>query len=74
MSQTNILHLRPFWTKTFVQVPKSKRNTLRNAGQPLIRAEQGNVIGYPGIHSKRCVEAPLWPARRWVGTVYEQTQ
>ena len=45
-SQPSIAHLQPFWTKAFVQVPKTKRAKMKEWGQPHQRAEVGHLIGY----------------------------
>ena len=42
----SIAHLQPFFTKAFVQVPKSKRAKMKEWGQPHQRAEIGHLIGY----------------------------
>ena len=39
-------HLQPFWTKAFVQVPKTKRAKMKEWGQPNQRAEIGHLIGF----------------------------
>ena len=42
----NILHMRPFNSKVLVTVPKAKRQKLITAGQPLVRAEAGRLMGW----------------------------
>ena len=44
--QPSITHLRPFYTKSAVKVPKSKRLELEKQGQCGARAEQGRFIGF----------------------------
>ena len=48
-SQPSIAHLRPFWTKAFVQVPKTKRAKKKKWGQPHQRTEIGHRIGYQDL-------------------------
>ena len=42
----DITHIRPFGTKTSVTVPKQKRTYLEKKGKPLIRAEEGRLLGF----------------------------
>ena len=48
-SQPSIAHLQPFWTKAFVQVPKTKRAKMKEWGQPNQRAEIGHLIGFQDL-------------------------
>ena len=47
----NIAHCEPFFTKTFVTVPKDKRAKMRKAGKPHIQAEEGNLVGWDSMWS-----------------------
>ena len=47
----NIAHCEPFYTKTFVTVPKDKRAKMRKAGKPHMRAEEGNLVGWDSMWS-----------------------
>ena len=47
--QPGISHLQPFFTKAFVQVPKTKRAKMKEWGQPHQRAEIGHLIGYQDL-------------------------
>ena len=42
----DISHCMPFFTKTFVHVPKSKRAQLKQQGLGHVRAEAGRLVGY----------------------------
>ena len=45
----SIAHLQPFFTKAYVQVPKTKRAKMKEWGQPHQRAEIGHLIGYQDL-------------------------
>jgi hypothetical protein len=47
----SVAHMRPFFTKTFVTVPKAKRKQLEQNGDVVSRAEVGRLIGYHGPFS-----------------------
>ena len=49
--QPNISHLRPFWCKSYVTAPKSKRKWLKKKGMANIRGETGRFLGFQGIFS-----------------------
>ena len=42
----NISHCMPFYTKTFVTVPKEKRAKLKKKGLGHLRSEEGRLVGY----------------------------
>ena len=48
-SHTCNTHLQPFWTKAFVQVPKTKHAKMKEQGQPHQQAEISHFIGYQGL-------------------------
>ena len=48
-------HLRPFYTKTYVTVPKQRRRALEKAGEPLLKAETGRFIGFHDPFSNTAV-------------------
>ena len=50
-ARPSIAHLRPFFTKAFVTVPKTKRAKMKEWGhdQPHKRAEIGHLIGYQDL-------------------------
>ena len=45
-SPPNIDHIKPFYTKAYVTVPKEKRVNLRSRGLGTFRAEPGRFVGY----------------------------
>ena len=44
-------YITPFYTKTYVKVPVAKRKQLEKEGHPLVRAEEGRLIGFHGPYS-----------------------
>ena len=61
-SPPSIAHLQPFWTKAFVQVPRTKRAKMKEWGHPDQQAEIGHLMGYQdlwasiGQHCESAVE------------------
>ena len=53
----SILSLRPFYTKTYVTVPKAKRGQLEAQGN-IARAEVGRLLGYTSLRSS-CAKVML---------------
>ena len=49
--QPNISHLRPFWCKSYVTAPKSKRKWLKKKGMANIRGETGRFLGFQDVFS-----------------------
>ena len=47
----SVLHMRPFFTRCYVTVPKEKRKLLIKKGYPFTRGEAGHLIGYHGPFS-----------------------
>ena len=45
----SIAHLQPFFTKAYVQVPKTKHAKMKEWGQPHQRAEIGHLLGYQDL-------------------------
>ena len=50
-SQPSVAHLRPFYVKAQVTVPKAKRKTMIKKGLPFDRAEEGRFIGFQSTFS-----------------------
>ena len=44
----DISHLRPFWTTAYVTTPREKRKQLAAQGEPPLRAQEGNFVGFHG--------------------------
>ena len=48
----DISHLQPFWTTAYVTAPRKKREKWAAQGEPPLRAEEGNFIGFQSINTK----------------------